>query len=73
MDSATGLLINDLLGRFVFTLEGAMAAIENKLDLLGTSGPFAGNRPRWRNPHLLIGAVPPLAIRDWRPAAAGAM
>jgi|KBSMisStaDraftv2_1062788.scaffolds.fasta_scaffold8301356_1 uncharacterized membrane protein YeiH len=35
MDSATGLLINDLLGRFVFTLEGAMAAIENKLDLWG--------------------------------------
>ena len=32
---ATLLLTIDLIGTFVFALEGAMAAIENKLDLLG--------------------------------------
>jgi uncharacterized membrane protein YeiH len=31
----TLLLVIDLIGTFVFALEGAMDAIENKLDLLG--------------------------------------
>lgn len=34
-DSARLLLIVDLLGTFVFALEGAIAAVQGNLDLLG--------------------------------------
>lgn len=64
------LLTIDLIGTFVFALEGAMAAIENKLDLLGLlvlsfATALGGGIIR----DLLIGAIPPGAIRDWRYAA----
>ena len=67
---ATLLLAIDLIGTFVFALEGAMAAIENKLDLLGLlvlsfATALGGGIIR----DLLIGAIPPGAIRDWRYAA----
>lgn len=67
---ATVLLTIDLIGTFVFALEGAMAAIENKLDLLGLlvlsfATALGGGIIR----DLLIGAIPPGAIRDWRYAA----
>lgn len=71
-DSATLLLVIDLLGTFVFAVEGATAAIEGALDLLGLmvlafSTALAGGVIR----DLLIGAIPPGAIRDWRyPATA---
>jgi uncharacterized membrane protein YeiH len=71
-DSAKLLLTIDLLGTFVFAVEGAMAAIESNLDLLGLmvlafSTALAGGIIR----DLLIGAVPPGSIRDWRyPAVA---
>jgi uncharacterized membrane protein YeiH len=66
------LLVVDLIGTFVFGLEGASAAIQYNLDLLGIlvlafSTALAGGLIR----DLLIGAIPPKAIRDWRyPAAA---
>jgi uncharacterized membrane protein YeiH len=64
---ATLLLAIDLIGTFVFALEGAMAAIESKLDLLGLlvlsfATALGGGIIR----DLLIGAIPPGAIRDWR-------
>jgi len=67
---ATLLLTIDLIGTFVFAFEGAMAAIENKLDLLGLlvlsfATALGGGIIR----DLLIGGVPPGAIRDWRYAA----
>ena len=71
-DSAQLLLVVDLIGTFVFGLEGASAAIQYNLDLLGIlvlafSTALAGGLIR----DLLIGAIPPKAIRDWRyPAAA---
>jgi uncharacterized membrane protein YeiH len=71
-DSAELLLVVDLLGTFVFAVEGALAAIEAELDLLGLmvvgfSTALAGGIVR----DLLIGAIPPNAIRDWRyPATA---
>jgi uncharacterized membrane protein YeiH len=66
------LLTVDLVGSFVFAVEGAMAAIEGNLDLLGLmvlafSTALVGGIIR----DLLIGATPPGSIRDWRyPAVA---
>ena len=69
-DSAQLLLAVDLLGTFVFAVEGASSAIEGDLDLLGLmvlafATALAGGIFR----DLLIGAIPPGAIRDWRYAA----
>ncbi len=69
-DSAQLLLVVDLIGTFVFAVEGATAAIEGDLDLLGLmvlafATALAGGIIR----DLLIGAIPPGAIRDWRYAA----
>ena len=71
-DSAKLLLAVDLIGTFVFAVEGATAAIQGELDLLGLmvlsfATALAGGIIR----DLLIGAIPPGAIRDWRyPAVA---
>jgi uncharacterized membrane protein YeiH len=66
-DSAKFVVALDLIGIFVFAVEGAMAAIDNDLDLLGLmvlafSTALAGGLIR----DVLIGAVPPGALRDWR-------
>jgi uncharacterized membrane protein YeiH len=66
------LLVVDLLGTFVFAVEGATAGIQASLDLLGLmvvafATALGGGIIR----DLLIGAVPPNSIRDWRyPTAA---
>lgn len=57
----------DLLGTFLFAIEGAMAAIAGGLDLLGLmvlafATALGGGILR----DLLIGATPPGSIRDWR-------
>src|SRR6202451_1211482 len=66
------LLVIDLLGTFVFAVEGATAGIEANLDLLGLMvGAFATALGGGMIRDLLIGAVPPDCIRDWRyPTAA---
>ena len=60
-------LVLDLTGTFVFALSGALAGVTRKLDLFGvlvlsfaaaTSGGIARD--------VLIGAIPPGAINDWR-------
>ena len=61
------LLAVDLIGTFVFALEGAMAAIKGNLDFFGIMvlafvTALGGGIIR----DLLIGAVPPNSIRDWR-------
>lgn len=61
------LLSVDLLGTYVFAVEGAMAAIRANLDLLGLlvlsfATALGGGIIR----DMLIGAVPPNSIRDWR-------
>ena len=62
----------DLAGTYLFAVEGAMAAIHGKLDFLGMVvlafvTAVGGGIIR----DLLIGSVPPGAIRDWRyPATA---
>jgi uncharacterized membrane protein YeiH len=68
VDQSAGLLVVlDLAGVFVFALEGALAAMAAGLDLLGVmvlafATALAGGVIR----DLLIGSIPPMAIRDWR-------
>ena len=66
-DSGRLLLVVDIAGTFLFGMEGAAAAIRGNLDLLGLlvlafSTALAGGVVR----DVLIGAVPPEAIRNWR-------
>lgn len=63
----TLLVAFDLAGTFVFALSGATVAVKHRLDLFGvlvlsfTVGNVGGITR-----DVLIGAVPPVAIRDWR-------
>lgn len=61
------LLLLDLTGTFVFALSGAMAGVKHRLDVFGVlvlsfAAANAGGIAR----DVLIGAVPPGAISDWR-------
>ncbi len=57
----------DLLGTFVFALSGAAAGVKSKLDLFGLMVlAFATGNAGGITRDLLIGAVPPAAIRDAR-------
>ena len=70
--SATLLLTIDLIGTFVFAVEGASVAVQANLDILGLmvlgfATALGGGIIR----DVLIGAIPPNSILDWRyPAAA---
>lgn len=63
----TLVLVLDLAGTFVFALSGAVAGVQRRFDLFGilvlafVAGNFGGIVR-----DLLIGAVPPAAIGDWR-------
>lgn len=66
-DSDKLLLVLDLTGILVFGVEGAMAAIGGDLDFFGLmvlafTTALAGGIIR----DLLIGAIPPQSLRDWR-------
>jgi uncharacterized membrane protein YeiH len=67
MPMNTLLLVLDLLGTFVFALSGATAGIRRRLDVFGVlvlsfvAGNFGGITR-----DLMIGAVPPAALVDWR-------
>ncbi len=57
----------DLLGTFVFALSGAAAGAKSNLDLFGLAVlAFATGNAGGIARDLLIGAVPPAAIHDWR-------
>jgi uncharacterized membrane protein YeiH len=64
---STLLVAFDLSGTFVFALSGAMSGIKHRLDLFGVLvlSFVAGNTGGIMR-DLMIGAVPPAAIRDWR-------
>jgi uncharacterized membrane protein YeiH len=70
----TLLLVLDLAGTFVFALSGASAGLRRRLDLFGVlvlsfvAGNFGGITR-----DLMIGAVPPAAISDWRYPAVSAL
>ena len=64
---ATLLLTLDILGTFVFAMSGAAAGVKTRLDVFGVCvlafvAATAGGLTR----DLLIGAVPPAGISDWR-------
>ena len=57
----------DLLGTFVFALSGATAGVKSRLDLFGLMAlSFAAGNAGGITRDMLIGAVPPAAISDWR-------
>ena len=65
------LLAVDLIGTFVFGLSGALLAVRKNLDVFGVASlalaaALGGGVVR----DVLIGAVPPIALRDWRYAVA---
>jgi len=71
VDVGTFLLVLDLVGTFVFALSGASAGLRHRLDLFGVlvlafAASLAGGILR----DVLIGAVPPVGISDWRYVAA---
>ena len=61
------LVLLDVTGTFVFAISGAMLGVQRKLDVFGVLilsfvASSAGGLAR----DLLIGAVPPAAVTDWR-------
>jgi uncharacterized membrane protein YeiH len=65
--AASTLMVLELAGTFVFALSGAAAGVKHRLDLFGVlvvscATATAGGITR----DVLIGAVPPVALRDWR-------
>jgi len=64
---STLLVVFDLGGTFVFALSGAMAGVKHKLDLFGVLVlAFAAGNSGGIARDVMIGAVPPAAISDWR-------
>jgi uncharacterized membrane protein YeiH len=63
----TLLVAFDLGGTFVFALSGATVAVKHRLDLFGVLVlSFAGGNSGGIARDVMIGAVPPAAINDWR-------
>ena len=61
------LKVLDLVGTFVFAVSGAVSGVKHRIDLFGVLvlsfvAATAGGIVR----DVLIGAVPPAAIQDWR-------
>ena len=69
--AASTLLVLDLVGTFGFALSGAVAGVKQRLDLFGVLVlSFAAGNAGGITRDLLIGAVQPGAISDWRYLAA---
>jgi uncharacterized membrane protein YeiH len=67
LSTATLLFALDLLGTFVFALSGAASGVRHKLDPFGVGVlAFVAGNAGGVTRDLLIGAVPPAAIQDWR-------
>lgn len=63
----TLLLALDLVGTFVFALSGGAAGVKRRLDIFGILVlSFVAGNAGGITRDLLIGAVPPAAISDWR-------
>jgi uncharacterized membrane protein YeiH len=63
----TLLVVLDLVGTFVFALSGAVLGVRKRLDLFGVIVlSFAAATGGGITRDVLIGAVPPAAIDDWR-------
>ena len=63
----TFLVVFDLGGTFVFALSGAVAGVKHRLDLFGVLVlAFAAGNSGGIARDVMIGALPPAAISDWR-------
>jgi uncharacterized membrane protein YeiH len=63
----TFLVVFDLTGTFVFALSGAMAAVKHRLDAFGVLVLcFATGNAGGITRDIMIGALPPAAINEWR-------
>lgn len=61
------LLVLDLAGTFVFALSGAATGVKHRLDIFGLLVlAFVAGNVGGVTRDVLIGAVPPAAIEDWR-------
>jgi uncharacterized membrane protein YeiH len=61
------LLVLDLVGTFVFAISGAAVGVRRRLDLFGALVlSFVAGNVGGITRDVLIGAVPPAAISDWR-------
>jgi len=66
------LLLLDLGGTFVFGLSGAVAGVKHKLDIFGVIVlSFVAANTGGIVRDLLIGAIPPATVSDWRYIVAG--
>lgn len=64
---STVVLVLDLCGTFVFALSGGMAGVKHRLDLFGVLVvSFAAGNIGGVTRDLMIGAIPPPGIADWR-------
>lgn len=64
---STFLVVFDLTGTFVFAVSGATAAIKHRLDVFGVLVLcFVAGNAGGITRDIMIGAVPPAAISDWR-------
>jgi uncharacterized membrane protein YeiH len=67
VDIRTLVLVLDLCGTFVFALSGAMAGVKHRFDLFGVLVlSFAAATSGGIIRDVLLGAVPPPGIADWR-------
>jgi uncharacterized membrane protein YeiH len=67
LSTAALLFTLDLIGTFVFALSGAAAGVKHRLDPFGVGVlAFVAGNAGGVTRDLLIGAVPPAAIKDWR-------
>jgi uncharacterized membrane protein YeiH len=67
LSTAALLVALDLVGTFVFALSGAASGVKHKLDVFGVGVlAFVAGNAGGVTRDLLIGAVPPAAIKDWR-------
>lgn len=63
----TFLVVFDLTGTFVFAVSGAAAAVKHRLDAFGVLVLcFAAGNAGGITRDIMIGALPPVAIKDWR-------
>ena len=68
------LIVLDLGGTFVFAVSGALLAVKHRLDVFGVMVlSFAAGNAGGVTRDLLIGAVPPAAVADWKYAAVSAI
>ena len=69
--TGTLLLTLDLVGTFVFAISGAASGVKSRLDVFGVSIlAFVAGNAGGVTRDVLIGAVPPAAISNWRYVAA---